>query len=161
MDKLTLQDLKEVAGRDKWWFVVMSPFAFGLFALLMYLGLSYLFGARDYFDALVSAALSVVLVFSIQELLGWRAFSKRRWAYLYEVHLQGETYHIVKDGARRARVIQADKQRGTIDQNGSNSVLVDLRTGKEYHSPELAQWLKTELPTLGTIDGDNTASTEF
>lgn len=154
INKLTIQDLQGVAVQDKFWFVIMSPLVFGLFSLLTYLSLSYPSMSYDAESAFLYFAVVVVLTFCGQELLGWRTFSKR-WLYLYKVHLHGETYHIIKDAARRVRVIHESQQQGSIDHTGSHKMLSDLRTSKVYRSPELSHWLRSERPVLGVIKGDD------
>lgn len=135
MSKLCFEDLQMLSERDRLYSLAISPIALSLASSIV------MFFVIGFGPMLVLLSAAIALVVTLTHvLLGWMNYSSN-WKYYYKAYLGGSKYHIVKDGARRIRVIRDD-----------GITLEDLRTGQIYMDRNLKDWLSTTDPTLGTID---------
>lgn len=127
MQTIRYSDLKRLAESNKVYSFLISPFTLGAAVNLFF------FLATEYrLLAIVAGVIAFVVVLAIHHALGWSTF-KSNWQYCYIAHLNGIKYHIVKDGARRVRVIR--------DDDGS---LEDIRDNLSYYNSDLKDWLSAE-----------------
>ncbi len=135
-EKLTYTDLQKLSEQDYFYSLAISPFTLGIASLIVF---TFLLG---FGPGAPAAAFSVVcIVVTIHNVLGWQDYASN-WKYYYRISLAGNTYYVVKDGARRVRVIHDE---GTM--------LRDIKSNQVHLSDSsLKKWLKTDKPILGTLD---------
>lgn len=130
MQTIRYSDLKRLAESNKVYSFLISPFTLGA-AVSLFL---FLATERHPLLSVGGGFIAFAAVFAIHHVLGWNTF-KSNWQYCYIAHLNGIKYHIVKDGARRVRVIR--------DDDGS---LEDIRDNLSYYNNDLKDWLSAESP---------------
>lgn len=140
MDKLCYIDLKKLSESDRWYSMAISPLTAGAVS-----GLSLFLLAGFGPMPAIAAGVVAIFVWLIHKVFGWSDFSSN-WKYYYVVQLGNSKYHIVKDGARRVRVIKDD-----------GSVLTDVKTNELYMNNDLKDWLGKDSPVLGKLDVDSSS----
>lgn len=136
-NKITIEQIMEIAGRDKWYSLVINPFSYARVGACISLISIYL---TDIYILKLSGVfiITAIFLYFISSFLCWSRLGDN-WKMMFRVGINDREFYVVKDGARRIRVYYSD-----------NNIIFHDISNDSVHDETLVHWLKTAKPLMET-----------
>ncbi|MFL7013555.1 hypothetical protein [Enterovibrio norvegicus] len=130
--KLTDSDFASISEKDRLYSVLISPLTISLFLMFVvfYFGHPYAL-----FLGLVVATVTALAMSFVHQILNWSRWGSN-WKLLYKQTVDTTWYFVVKDGARRIRVIAINE----------SQIPKDINSGDCFSNESFKSWLLSTEP---------------
>lgn len=126
----SVMDMQKLAEKDRIYSLLLSPISAAILAFSAGL---LTFGFTP--GVVVTSACVAFINMMLHPFLGWSEFASN-WKLLYRVPFDEKTtFHVLKDGARRTRVVLDDR-----------SFLKDMATKQLYSDEVFKRWVRSASP---------------